>query len=109
MRASRSNSLSLSPSFACPTPYPRCTLNTHDALGTPPPKQPNQTKQEYATGGSLFTYVHKQGLLKEAVARWFFQQLVVGIDYCHRRGVANRDIKVGGRCLCFFCGVFFVW
>ncbi len=29
---------------------------------------------EYATGGSLFHYVQKQSRLKEAVARWFFQQ-----------------------------------
>eukprot|EP00878_Enallax_costatus_P002756 GHUV01002946.1.p1 GENE.GHUV01002946.1~~GHUV01002946.1.p1 ORF type:complete len:495 (+),score=188.21 GHUV01002946.1:1356-2840(+) len=49
---------------------------------------------EYATGGTLFQYVQKLGRLKEAVARWFFQQLVVGVDYCHRRGVANRDIKL---------------
>jgi serine/threonine-protein kinase SRK2 len=49
---------------------------------------------EYATGGSLFQYVQRQGRLKEAVARWFFQQLVVGVDYCHRKGVANRDIKL---------------
>jgi serine/threonine-protein kinase SRK2 len=49
---------------------------------------------EYATGGSLFHYVQKQGRLKEAVARWFFQQLIIGADYCHRRGVANRDIKL---------------
>lgn len=45
---------------------------------------------EYATGGSLFHYVQKQGKLKEAVARWFFQQLVIGVDYCHKKGVANR-------------------
>lgn len=49
---------------------------------------------EYATGGSLFHYVQKQGRLKEAVARWFFQQLIIGTDYCHKRGVANRDIKL---------------
>jgi serine/threonine-protein kinase SRK2 len=49
---------------------------------------------EYATGGSLFQYVQRQGRLMEAVARWFFQQLVVGVDYCHRKGVANRDIKL---------------
>lgn len=49
---------------------------------------------EYATGGSLFQYVQQQARLKEAVARWFFQQLVIGVDYCHKRGVANRDIKL---------------
>lgn len=49
---------------------------------------------EYATGGTLFQYVQKQGRLKEAVARWFFQQLVVGVDYCHKRGSSHRDIKL---------------
>lgn len=38
--------------------------------------------------------MQKQTRLKEAVARWFFQQLTIGVDYCHKRGVANRDIKL---------------
>ncbi len=49
---------------------------------------------EYASGGSLFTYVQRAVRLKEAAARWFFQQLIIGLDYCHRRGVVNRDIKL---------------
>jgi hypothetical protein len=49
---------------------------------------------EYAGAGSLHAYVKQQGHLKEAVARWFFQQLAVAVDYCHKRGVANRDIKL---------------
>ena len=32
-------------------------------------------------------------LLQETASRWFFQQLILGLDYCHKRGVANRDIK----------------
>lgn len=32
--------------------------------------------------------------LSEGEARWFFQQIVVGLDYCHSRGVANRDLKL---------------
>ena len=36
-----------------------------------------------------------QGIgLPEADARWFFQQLIIGLDYCHRMGVVNRDIKL---------------
>jgi Protein kinase domain len=26
--------------------------------------------------------------------RWFFQQLILGLDYCHKMGVVNRDIKL---------------
>ncbi len=39
---------------------------------------------EYAPGGDMFEYVVKHNGLKEEEARWFFQQLVVGMDYCHR-------------------------
>ena len=49
---------------------------------------------EYASGGSLFQYVQNRAQLKEGVARWFFQQLIIGVDYIHRRGVASRDIKL---------------
>ena len=31
--------------------------------------------------------------VQEDDARWFFQQLIVGLDYCHKMGVVNRDIK----------------
>lgn len=29
-----------------------------------------------------------------APCRWFFQQLILAVDYCHKKGVANRDIKL---------------
>ena len=38
---------------------------------------------------------HRQGqALPEDVARLFFQQIMVAVDYSHRMGVANRDIKL---------------
>jgi serine/threonine-protein kinase SRK2 len=43
---------------------------------------------DYASGGSLLEYVQQRKRLREPVARWFFQQLVLAVDYCHR--------KVGG-------------
>ncbi|GIL70722.1 hypothetical protein Vretimale_3824 [Volvox reticuliferus] len=49
---------------------------------------------EYAPGGDMFEYVVKKNGLREDEARWFFQQLIVGLDYCHRMGVVNRDIKL---------------
>ncbi len=39
---------------------------------------------EYAAGGDMFQHVtHKRGL-SEDEARWFFQQLILGLDYCHK-------------------------
>jgi hypothetical protein len=32
----------------------------------------------------MFEYVVKKNGLREEEARWFFQQLIVGLDYCHR-------------------------
>jgi serine/threonine-protein kinase SRK2 len=50
---------------------------------------------EYATGGSLFHYVQRHGRLKEPVARWFFQQLVLGVDYCHKKVRRLRGVDDG--------------
>ena len=43
------------------------------------------------------------GGMDEALCRRLFQQLMVAVDYCHRLGIANRDIKVPPRarlCTC---------
>lgn len=39
---------------------------------------------EYAPGGDLLDYVTTKGRLSEDEARWFFQQLVMGLAYFHR-------------------------
>jgi serine/threonine-protein kinase SRK2 len=39
---------------------------------------------EYAPGGDMFEYVVRKNGLREDEARWFFQQLIVGLDYCHK-------------------------
>ena len=49
---------------------------------------------EYADKGDLFSYIRKRGRLREDSARWFFQQLILAIDFCHKMGVVNRDIKL---------------
>ncbi|EFJ42729.1 serine/threonine protein kinase 1 [Volvox carteri f. nagariensis] len=50
---------------------------------------------EYADSGSLKQWLAAQPghRLPEATARWFAQQLVYGLSYCHAHGVYNRDIK----------------
>ena len=42
---------------------------------------------EYVSGGELFDYIVKHGKLKEEDARRFFQQIISGVDYCHRSGL----------------------
>jgi serine/threonine-protein kinase SRK2 len=51
---------------------------------------------EYADQGSLhhdFTTV-RQGEYTDQEIRKLFQQLMLAVDYCHRKGVADRDIKL---------------
>lgn len=50
---------------------------------------------ELASGGDLFALVAASSKgLPEADARWYFQQIVCALDYCHRAGIANRDVKL---------------
>lgn len=35
-------------------------------------------------------YVVSRRGLPESEARWFFQQLMLGMDYCHRKGACGR-------------------
>jgi serine/threonine protein kinase len=49
---------------------------------------------EYVSGGELFEYIVKHGRLKPDEARSFFQQIISGVDYCHRHSVVHRDLKV---------------
>lgn len=48
---------------------------------------------EYVGGGELFEYIIKHGKLKENEARKFFQQIISGVDYCHRHMIVHRDLK----------------
>lgn len=55
---------------------------------------------EFAAGGDLREYLedyraaHGEAGLPEADARWFFQQLILGLDFCHQLGIAHQDIKL---------------
>lgn len=48
---------------------------------------------EHAEGSSLSEVMKSNKRLSEAMARWIFQQIVLAVDYCHKKGVASRDIK----------------
>jgi serine/threonine protein kinase len=40
---------------------------------------------DYASKGSLFAYVVEQRHLSEGMARWILQQMMLALDYCHRK------------------------
>ncbi|KAF8401783.1 hypothetical protein HHK36_012729 [Tetracentron sinense] len=48
---------------------------------------------EYARGGELSSKISRRRRLSEPIARRYFQQLVVALHFCHKNGVAHRDIK----------------
>ena len=48
---------------------------------------------ELVTGGELFDKIVQLGKLTEDQARFYFLQLVEGVEYCHKVGVCHRDLK----------------
>lgn len=48
---------------------------------------------EYVQGGELFEYLVSRGKLAEKEARKYFQQIIIGLDYCHRHLICHRDLK----------------
>ncbi|KAF9926760.1 hypothetical protein BGZ67_007966 [Mortierella alpina] len=48
---------------------------------------------EYVSGGELFEYLVNKGRLDEAEALRFFQQIIVGLAFCHKRKICHRDLK----------------
>jgi len=48
---------------------------------------------EYANEGELIEYLMYTGKFQAPLARWFFEKLLDGMEYCHKRKVAHRDLK----------------
>ncbi|KAI7743405.1 hypothetical protein M8C21_014032, partial [Ambrosia artemisiifolia] len=49
---------------------------------------------EYAAGGELFGQICNAGRFSEDEARFFFQQLISGVSYCHAMEICHRDLKL---------------
>lgn len=49
---------------------------------------------EYAAGGELFERICNAGRFSEDEARYFFQQLISGVSYCHYMQICHRDLKL---------------
>ncbi|KAG7543881.1 Protein kinase domain [Arabidopsis thaliana x Arabidopsis arenosa] len=48
---------------------------------------------EYVKSGELFDYIIEKGRLQEDEARHLFQQIISGVEYCHRNMIVHRDLK----------------
>ena len=48
---------------------------------------------EIASGGEVFDFIANTGRFQERVARYFFKQLLEGLDHVHMNGHAHRDLK----------------
>ncbi|XP_030539418.1 serine/threonine-protein kinase SRK2B-like [Rhodamnia argentea] len=49
---------------------------------------------EYAAGGELFERICNAGRFSEDEARYFFQQLISGVCFCHAMQICHRDLKL---------------
>lgn len=45
------------------------------------------------TGGELFDYIANTGPFTEAVCKYYFQQMLLGLSYIHSKGFSHRDLK----------------
>lgn len=48
---------------------------------------------EFVDGLELFEYLVRRGALPLTEALTFFQQIICGLEYCHRRLICHRDLK----------------
>lgn len=65
-------------------------LKIHEVMAT---KSKIYLVVEYAAGGELFSKLIRFGRLNESAARRYFQQLASALSFCHRDGIAHRDVK----------------
>jgi len=56
------------------------------------PKQANVIVMELASNGVLSHYAHKG--MPEVIARFYFKQMLEGIEAIHEKGIAHLDIKL---------------
>lgn len=48
---------------------------------------------EYANQGEMIEYLMYTSKFEDDLARWFFQSLTEGMEYCHSQNIIHRDLK----------------
>jgi len=65
-------------------------VNMHEVLSS---KTKLYIVMDLVSGGELFDKILDEGKLEENTARAYFQQMIDGVDYCHKKGICHRDLK----------------
>ncbi|KAI9113026.1 hypothetical protein K1719_015958 [Acacia pycnantha] len=66
-------------------------IHFKEASGFDPTHFP--TVMEYAAGGELFERIFTAGRCSEDEARYFFQELISGVNFCHAMQICHEDLK----------------
>jgi serine/threonine protein kinase len=49
---------------------------------------------DFCAGGELFYLLKKIGSMTEKEAKFYFAEIVIGLEYIHSRKIIYRDLKV---------------
>ena len=49
---------------------------------------------EFCSGGELFYHLSKRGRFNEASAKFYFAEVLLGLEYLHNRNILYRDLKL---------------